>query len=450
MSSDISIEVCGVSKSYKFYSSPRARLLQIFFHSKKNNTQEFWALKNINFKIKKGEVVGIIGRNGSGKSTLLQIICNTLNETSGKVNTQGRIAALLELGSGFNPEFTGRENVYVNAALLGLSKREIDLRFSQIEVFADIGSFIDQPTKTYSSGMAVRLAFSVAINVDPDILVIDEALAVGDELFQRKCFSRIEEIKKSGATILFVSHSGSLVVELCDRAILLDHGELISAGDPKIIVSNYQKMLYSSESVALEVRKSLKNLARNASPEFVNSIDVNDQEQREDFQEFFDECMEPPVTIQYESKGAYIYDPGIYTEDGRRVNCLASGSTYLYRYKVRFEEAAEDVRFGMMVKSTTGLELGGAGTKTQGDGVPIVGVGVCQVQFSFQCHLVPGVYFINAGCNGRNSSNEDTFLHRLIDAVAFRVMPLPRGQVRAGYLNFSSSELSFDIQELSH
>ena len=233
---DIAIKVENLSKCYHIYkdhktgSSSRLmpRLQRLIGKTPKQYFREFWALKDVSFEIKKGETVGIIGRNGSGKSTLLQMICGTLNPTSGSIQTNGRIAALLELGSGFNPEFTGRENVYMNASVLGLSNEEIDARFNDIVAFADIGDFIEQPVKTYSSGMMVRLAFAVAINVDPEILIVDEALSVGDELFQRKCFSRIEAIRANGATILFVSHSGVTIVELCDRAVLMDAGEKLA------------------------------------------------------------------------------------------------------------------------------------------------------------------------------------------------------------------------------
>ena len=221
MSSEIAISVADVSKRYQIYDAPSDRLKQMLTRARKQYFREFSALKNISFEVRKGETVGIIGRNGSGKSTLLQIICGTLNPTGGTLHTRGRIAALLELGAGFNPDFTGRENVYMNAAILGLSKLEIEQRFDDIAAFADIGEFIEQPVKSYSSGMSVRLAFAVAINVDAQILIIDEALSVGDELFQRKCFSRIEAIRAQGATILFVSHSGGTIIELCDRAILL-------------------------------------------------------------------------------------------------------------------------------------------------------------------------------------------------------------------------------------
>src|SRR5439155_24116074 len=231
-SEEIAVRVSDLSKCYHIYDRPPDRLKQsvlpklqrLIRKPPRQYYREFWALKDVSFEVKKGESVGIIGRNGSGKSTLLQLICGTLSPTSGSVETNGRVAALLELGAGFNPEFTGRENVYMNGAVLGLSQEEIDARFDDIAAFADIGDFIDQPVKTYSSGMYVRLAFAVSINVDPKILVVDEALAVGDELFQRKCYSRIENIKDSGATILLVTHSATPVAQMCAQALLLDRG----------------------------------------------------------------------------------------------------------------------------------------------------------------------------------------------------------------------------------
>ena len=236
---DIAIRVRDLSKCYQIYDTPRDRLKQFVLprlkrmmgKSPKQYFGEFWALKNVSFKIKRGETVGIIGRNGSGKSTLLQIICGTLNPTSGSIHTHGRIAALLELGSGFNPEFTGRENVYMNAAVLGLSKDEVDERFEDIAAFADIGQFIEQPVKTYSSGMMVRLAFSVAIHVEPDVLIVDEALSVGDAYFQAKCAKMIHKIIDSGATVLFVSHNLSTISDLCNKGILLKNGQIDYLGD---------------------------------------------------------------------------------------------------------------------------------------------------------------------------------------------------------------------------
>ena len=240
---NLAVSVTALGKCYRLWDSPQGRLKQPLRSmlgrwlpiKQKQYFREFWALHNISFSVGKGETVGIIGRNGSGKSTLLQILCGTLAPTRGTFTTRGRVSALLELGSGFNPEYTGKENVYMNASVLGLSQKEIQERYEDIVAFADIGEFIDQPVKVYSSGMKVRLAFAVAISVDPDILIIDEALSVGDDLFKRKCFSPNSlSIQDDGGTILFVSHSASAVVELCDRGILLDRGEKILEGKAKI------------------------------------------------------------------------------------------------------------------------------------------------------------------------------------------------------------------------
>lgn len=248
---DIAIRVSNLSKCYQIYNAPRDRLKQFVLprmrrlarRSPKQYFREFWALKNVSFEIKKGETVGIIGRNGSGKSTLLQMICGTLNPTSGSIQTNGRIAALLELGSGFNPEFTGRENVYMNASVLGLSNEEIDARFDDIVAFADIGDFIEQPVKTYSSGMMVRLAFAVIAHVDADVLVVDEALAVGDAFFTQKCMRFLRNFMKSG-TVLFVSHDTGAVINLCSKAVLLNHGQVAEAGLPKEVIEHYLATLY--------------------------------------------------------------------------------------------------------------------------------------------------------------------------------------------------------------
>jgi len=246
-SNDMAIRVSNLGKCYHIYDTPRDRLKQFVLpqlqrlarQPSKQYFREFWALKDVSFEIKKGETVGIIGRNGSGKSTLLQMICGTLNPTSGSIQTNGRIAALLELGSGFNPEFTGRENVYMNAAVLGLSKGEVDERFEEITEFAGIGEFINQPVKTYSSGMTVRLAFAISVCVKPDILIVDEALAVGDAAFQFKCMERLQSLTQSGTTLLFVSHDMSMVKNFCQGAIYLQSGRERAQGSPEEIAELY-------------------------------------------------------------------------------------------------------------------------------------------------------------------------------------------------------------------
>ncbi len=283
MSSEIAIKVENLSKCYQIYDQPIDRLKQFFMPrirrlmglAPTQYYREFWALRDVSFEIRKGQTVGIIGRNGSGKSTFLQMICGTLNPTDGSIQTHGRIAALLELGSGFNPEFTGRENVYMNGALLGLSRSDVDQRFDDIAAFADIGDFIEQPVKSYSSGMMVRLAFAVIAHVDADILVVDEALAVGDAFFTQKCMRFLRGFMKTG-TILFVSHDTGAVVNLCSEAILLNHGEVKATGSPKTVIERYLATLYEAEQV-------VDGVAREIDPEPADLSAVPDyRDMRED------------------------------------------------------------------------------------------------------------------------------------------------------------------------
>ena len=417
-----SIKVKALHKSYQIYEKPVYRLLQMFTRGRKKLYRDFWALRDVTFDVKRGETVGIIGRNGSGKSTLLQIICGTLRETGGNVEVTGRIAALLELGSGFNPEFSGRDNVYLNATLLGMSRAQIEQRFKDIEAFADIGDFIDQPVKKYSSGMAVRLAFAVAIHSEPEILIIDEALAVGDELFQRKCYSKIEEIKKNGATILFVSHSGPAVVELCDRAILIDAGELLSSGRPKDVLARYQKLLYAPKAKQTEIRQAIRAASAGDGEEDTDRTEQTGAPSTPMANPHYDPFLVSKSMQSYAPNGARIHNAYITNTEGERVNCLSIGQTYHYRYSVTFDQSARSVRFGMMIKTGKGVELGGGVTAaTARESVPeVAGGSTVAIDFQFRCSLNPGVYFLNAGVLGITSGTE-TYLHRVLDIQAFRV-----------------------------
>ncbi len=427
-----------ISKRFEIYKNPVDRLKQFFsswtFFFKENRPakkyySEFLALDNISFKVNRGETVGVIGSNGSGKSTLLQIICGVLKPSTGVVRVNGKIAALLELGSGFNLEFTGKENIYINGILLGLSKSEIDKKYQDIISFADIGSHINAPVKTYSSGMVMRLAFSVAIHVDPEILVIDEALTVGDELFQRKCFSRIEEIKSRGTTIFFVSHSGAQIVELCDRAILLDGGKLLSVGEPKKILSLYQKLIYAPndqkerirEEIFVEFDENIPIHLNNTNLENANNLypDLGVEG------EGYDLHLVSNSILEYESHGAQIMEPVVLNESGMQVNTLIRGRTYTYKYEVLFNRDIEFVSFGMMIKNKMGFEIGGATTANlRPDRISVVRKSsVCTVEFQFNCLLNTGTYFLNAGVLG-DINGVDTFVHRLVDIVAFNVLPV--------------------------
>ena len=244
MHSNIAISVCNVSKKFRLFISPKERLLEALHPLRKQYHHEFWALRDVSFDVRKGETLGILGRNGSGKSTILQIICSVMQATQGEIQVNGRISALLELGAGFNPEFTGRDNVILNGAIIGISRKEMLARMPEIEEFADVGQFFDQPVKTYSSGMFVRVAFAAAINVDPDILIIDEALSVGDTKFQNKCFQKFHEFREKGKTIVLVTHSMETVNRLCDYAVLLEHGRVVKMGSPNEVTNIYFDILF--------------------------------------------------------------------------------------------------------------------------------------------------------------------------------------------------------------
>ncbi|MBT8440663.1 MAG: Wzt carbohydrate-binding domain-containing protein, partial [Gammaproteobacteria bacterium] len=328
----------------------------------------------------------------------------------------------------FNPEFTGSENVYMNATILGLSKDEIDRRYDDIAAFADIGHFIDQPVKTYSSGMMLRLAFAVAINVEPEILVIDEALSVGDELFQRKCFSRIEAIKENGATILFVSHSGATVVELCDRAVLLDAGEKLIVGAPKTVVAHYHKLLFAPEDKHEVLRNKIREVdeksLKGSSAALDSGVDKEASVVKKELRESYNPNLKPSSTVEYESRGAGIGSARITMLSGEQVNNLVRGETYCFTYTVDFEDDVNNVRFGMLIKTTSGIELGGGvSAVSPSDWIEYVESGsTYRVEFRFNCILAPGMYFMNAGVLGYEGGVE-VFLKRLIDVLAFKVLP---------------------------
>jgi lipopolysaccharide transport system ATP-binding protein len=434
---EIVISLQNVSKCFKRYARPVDRLKELLLPGK-TQCQEFWALQNLSLEVPQGQTLGIVGRNGSGKSTLLQIIVGTLTPTSGQVKINGRVAALLELGSGFNPEFTGRQNVFFNGQLMGLSAQEIAEKFDEIAAFADIGDFIDHPVKTYSSGMFVRLAFAVATSVEPDILIVDEALSVGDEAFQRKCYSRIQSIRARGGTILFVSHSASAVIDLCDAAILMDRGEKLLFHHPKFVLDKYHKLMYAPEEKANTLREEIRELQNTVSYDsFKQHISVVENKTivdvtcettpenviEEEIREFLDPELVPSNTISYVPRGAKIINPHITMPDGTVVNNLVGRKEYIYTYSVAFVKPAEQVRFGMLIKTVSGLELGGASfTAASQEIYQVEAETIVIIKFHFNCLLTPGVYFLNAGVTGLVDGHF-TFLSRHIDAAMFRVQP---------------------------
>ena len=370
-SDDIAISVRNLTKTYRLFSHPGDRVKQFFSLGLKQYHREFTALNDVSFEIRKGETVGIIGRNGSGKSTLLQLICGILKPASGSVTVNGRISALLELGAGFNPEFTGRENVYFQGALMGFTEAQMDARFDDIAAFADIGEFIDQPVRTYSSGMFVRLAFATMIHVDADILVIDEAIAVGDAGFRSRCFRRLGELGEAGVTILFVTHAMEQVTRFCVRALLLDQGRLLRGGPPPEVVAECLRM-------QAERREPLTADARN---------------------------------------GAEIQALGLLDEVDKETRLLYPGRHYRCRFRARLDRSASGLRGAFLIRTPAGAELAGARTLPIDATADASGV---EVEMRFCCKLNPGLYQLDVALFAREGEMEFA-LHGIRNAIPFEV-----------------------------
>ncbi len=367
------------------------------------------ALKPVTIDIPRGQTIGIVGANGSGKSTLLQIVAGTLTPTSGKVEVNGRLSALLELGAGFNPEFSGNDNIALNARILGLGEEEIAAKYDSIVAFSGLNAdHLRQPVKTYSSGMYVRLAFSVAIAVEPDILVVDEALAVGDEGFQRKCFARIKEMQEQGTTILFVSHSSGTIVELCDRAMLFDHGELLLDDVPKRVVEEYHKLLFAppeyTERVRTEIRSLRDELAHSETPASHDDT-------------------APASRVVYPTHGAEILSPQLLNSKGDVAHSFWEEETATFTYQVRLDGIYTNLRCGMLLKTTRGIDLGGAAYHIPPEQLSTLKTGdMLSVTFTIPITLEKGTYFLNCGCFTEGTEGTVT-LHRIVDAVMFKVLP---------------------------
>jgi lipopolysaccharide transport system ATP-binding protein len=434
---EVIISVEGLGKLYQLYDRPQDRLKQAFLWGRKQLYREFWALRDIAFEVKKGDSVGVIGRNGSGKSTLLQIIAGTLVPTTGQVHVRGRVAALLELGSGFNPEFTGRENVYMNGAILGLSRTEIDDLYQQIVDFADIGQFIDQPIKLYSSGMIVRLAFAVQAFVPKEVLIVDEALAVGDEAFQRKCMVALEQFRDRGGTVLLVSHDTQTIVRQCERCLLLSQGELLVQGASKPVTDLYQKLMYSEPSEFAEIADVVRQhglqaalshwqKTKKAEPTAAageETMSANSSRSTARPVDWFDKNMPQPNQAVYGNGDVEITDCGFYNESGERVNVLVVGCRYQWEYVARFERDAENVQFGMMLKTVDGVDVAGISSDRQQIRFDHVAASsVYKVSFSMRLNLAPGAYFLNVGVKG-TVKGECIYLQRRVDVCMIRVIP---------------------------
>ncbi len=352
------VEFRSVSKSYPIYPKPSARLKELALLNRRSFHRDFWALRDVTFQIEPGETFCVIGENGSGKSTLLQIVAGILHPTLGEVSVRGRVAALLELGSGFNPEFTGRDNIYLNAAILGLSRAEIDGRFDQIEAFAEIGDFIDQPVKTYSSGMAVRLAFSVAIHVDPEILLVDEALAVGDIYFHQRCMRKVHELREKGVTILFVTHSMAEVKAIGDHALWLEGGRVRDFGNTERVVTQYLAAMFEKDSAYLTTLRRQQKRSGNApvrAPEVVETI--------------------PNVDHRFGDGRAEILGIALLDLAGQPIHLLEPLSAAVVRISIRAIENIELPIVGFIMRNHMGLDFAGTNTAREGFELPSMAAG---------------------------------------------------------------------------
>ncbi|MDZ7962340.1 MAG: ABC transporter ATP-binding protein [Aulosira sp. DedQUE10] len=429
MGDEIAISLKNVSKCYKRYARPIDRLKEILL-PKNTHFQEFWALNNINLELYQGETLGIIGQNGSGKSTLLQIIARTLTPTTGEVMVNGRVSALLELGSGFNPEFTGRQNVFFNGQILGLNREEIEIKFNEIEKFADIGSFIDQPVKTYSSGMFVRLAFAVAVSVNPEILIVDEALAVGDIYFQQKCYERIRNLKDIGTTLLFVSHDSTAIHKLCNRALLLETGKLILDAKPKQIIDLYEAKLLQKNDIQPDAVK-INILSEEGSNKYNEDSSDNS----------IDEVVinAPDVNIKFVR---------FLDELGEEIVVSISEQLLQLSIGILFSKSYDDPHIGFKIREKTGEVIFETNTWCMGKEIGRIESGtLLEVCFKFYIPLMEGEYTITFGV-ADSVIGDSTFERTLIYAhniSILKVLKNPNSIRWSGIINLSPT-ISIDKQ----
>lgn len=401
---EFAVRVEHLQKIYKLYNKPMDRLKESLSLTKKKLYREYYALNDVSFCVEPGETVGIIGTNGSGKSTILKIITGVLSPTAGTVEVDGRISALLELGAGFNGEYSGLENVYLNGTMMGFAREEIDQRLDAILKFADIGDFIHQPVKTYSSGMFVRLAFAVAINIDPEILIVDEALSVGDVFFQAKCYHKFEEFKDMGKTILLVSHDLGSVGKYCDRVVLLNQGVKVDEGDPKRIIDLYKKILVGQEQPQEEKPQEERVPIAQAGERWRDHLQVN------------------PQLLEYGEKKAEIIDFAILDEEGLITNAVDKGSQCQIRMKVHFYVPVQEPIFAYTIKNLRGTEISGTNTMYEDVSIPPQKPGDERVvTFCQQMDLQGGEYLLSLGCTGYRDGDFHVY-HRLYDICNLTVV----------------------------
>jgi ABC-type polysaccharide/polyol phosphate transport system ATPase subunit len=419
------LRVEGVAKQYRIYEHPSDRLLESVTRGRVRRHREFWALSDVSFEVEKGTTTGIVGPNGSGKSTLLQIITGTLEPTHGEVFVNGRVAALLELGAGFNLEFTGLENVYMNAALMGFSRRETDRRLKEIERFAEIGDFIHQPVKTYSSGMFVRLAFAVAVNTDPEILVVDEALSVGDTVFQHRCVRRIREMQQAGATVLFVSHDPTLVRALCSRAILLNAGRVVADGKPVDALNHYQRLIMAREEAYDDVGARTTTNNSNSDEKRAKTGDLKTSVADGDSTDHASAGSSSSsarsllsYTYRHGNGHAEIVAAALLDAKGQPVEFIDSGDAVRVRLKIFFHRDVEHPVCGFMIRNRHGVNVYGTNTEQRGLALGAARAGdVIEVEFAFDCWLGQEHYFVSVAAHSADGVAFDW----LDGAIFFRV-----------------------------
>lgn len=408
---DIAIAVEKVCKVYKLYDKPKDRMFEALGLTKKKKYTEHFALSDVSFDVKQGECVGIIGTNGSGKSTILKIITGVLNPTSGNVKVDGRISALLELGAGFNMEYSGMENIYLNGTMNGFTEQEIDARMKDILDFADIGDYVYQPVKTYSSGMFVRLAFSVAINIDPEILIVDEALSVGDVFFQAKCYHKFEEFKKMGKTIIIVSHDLSSIAKYCDRVILLNQGIKLGEGAPKEMIDDFKRVLVGQYE--LPASKSEQSLLNDAEVQEAVQKDIAAKKK---------DSADAVKTLEYGTQEAEIEAFYILDDHGTRTNAVIKGAEFSIHMRVRFHSDLPAPIFAFSIKTAKGTEITGTNTMFEKAFLePVQAGAVKEVSFTQKMSLQGGSYLISFGVTGYNGNDFQVY-HRLYDALDVTVI----------------------------
>ena len=424
--SEYAIRVQDVSKMYKLYNRNRDRVIDAFNLSKTPRYREHYALNNLSFDVERGETVGIIGTNGAGKSTILKIITGVLNATSGDVVIDGRISALLELGAGFNQEYTGIENVYLNGTMMGYTREEIDAKMQDILDFADIGDFVYQPVKTYSSGMFVRLAFAVAINIDPEILIVDEALSVGDVFFQNKCYKKFDDFKKLGKTILFVSHDLGSISKYCDRVVLLDHGRKLAEGSPKDMINIYKKVMTGTdaqEAVSSIESDSARSGSGSADIEEKLSKTLGSITDNNDDTLWKSHFTINPNLNEYGSRKAQIIDFAIVDSDGLLTNSIVKGDTFMIKSKVHFNEDIKNPIFTYTFKNIKGVDITGTNTMFEHKDLELAKAGEEYVaSFTQEMNLQGGEYLLSISCTGHDENGELTAYHRLYDVLNITVV----------------------------